>query len=218
MAALRRGYSLLFLCSLLTGCAALLNFDRPGYSGPVLNPAWHDSSIAVEKTPLIHGGVVYAIASNNGEVFAFDVKNGAKLWSSKVAAKEIVTVTDTDLLVRDSGLGTHFLDLKTGKESRPPISVSIDQSTYADGVLYFAGGAGSVEAWRGMPLWQSTAGRGKPAGAPLLTNGNVIIASNLPDDWSTDTKAVSGVYALDAQTGAERWKWEIEGEGRRAHR
>jgi outer membrane protein assembly factor BamB len=210
MTALRRRYSFLLLCVLTTGCAALLNSDRPGYSGPVLKPAWHDSSLSVEKTPVIHGGAVYVIARDNGGVSAFDVKNGTKLWSSKVAAKEIVTATDTDLLVGDSGVGTHFLDLKTGTESRPPVSVSTDQSTYADGVLYFAGGSGGVEAWRGSPLWHSTAGKGKPAGPPLVTNGNVIVASNLPDEWSTHTKAVAGVYALDGKTGAEKWKWEIE--------
>ena len=205
----------------LSGCAALLNSDRPAYSGLVVKPAWHDAFLAVEKTPLIYRGVVYAIAQDkeNGRdfprVFAFDVKNGTRLWASKVAAKDIVAVAGSELLVSDLQSGTHFLDLQKGERVRArPIPFSADNSTVVDGVFYATTASGSVEAWpvSGLPrngvrdgrLWQRQVSKGKPVGEPVVTNGTVIVAASSPDEWSTHTKAPSGIYMLWMQRLARR--------------
>jgi hypothetical protein len=47
----------------LGGCAALMNSNRPGYNGPIVPPIWHNDSVKVEQTPVIHDGAVYAVAS-----------------------------------------------------------------------------------------------------------------------------------------------------------
>src|SRR5882724_12678437 len=97
---------------LLNGCAALLNSNRPRYSGPVIRPSWHNSSVKAEQRPLIYDGVVYAIArpfnaDDRPRVFAFDLSSGNALWNSTFPVKTILVGAGPTLFVADDAGQVH---------------------------------------------------------------------------------------------------------------
>jgi hypothetical protein len=64
-----------------TGCASLLNSDRPAYHGAIQSPAWHNASVQVEQTHVILDRAVYAIArsvtsSDSPRIYAFNLEAG----------------------------------------------------------------------------------------------------------------------------------------------
>lgn len=170
------------------GCAALMNSNRPRYDGPVVGPAWHNAYVKIEQTPVIHEGVVYAVARPFSErdwprVYAFDLKSGASLWAAGFPARAILLAAGSSLFVADDGGRIHSMNAKTGAEFAPPDSLSFAAAAASQGFIYTAGGY-VVEAWPlaslpvrrqsttqpTPPLWQSFIPPvgGKPAFGTLL--------------------------------------------------
>ena len=156
-------------CLTLAGCAALLNSNRPDYCGPIVKPAWHNSSIRVDRPAVIHNGGVYVVARpfadpGSRRIFAFDLKNGQPLWTTSFPAEKILLATDPILFVEDDGGKMHAVDRKTGKDLAPAL-LSFQSGTLADGILYTASGI-SIEA-RSLDSYQADIKRGSQLSKPL---------------------------------------------------
>jgi outer membrane protein assembly factor BamB len=203
----------------MSGCAALLNSDRPAYHGPIARAAWHNSSVQAEQTPYLHGGVAYVIARPFADrdfprVFAFDLRTGSSLWSAGFQAKEILLAAGSQLFVSEIGGRLHSLDLKTGAEAALPPTVSMAKAAFAGGVLYTASGA-VVKALKlasfpqSAPIWEMFTPLTEPS-TPVVAGGNVYVYGRSPGDYVKARDGLAGVYAFDARTGTLRWKWESE--------
>ncbi len=197
------------------GCSALLNADRPAYQGPIRSAAWHNGSVRVEKTPLISEGVVLAIASplSSSEpprVYAFDLANGAHLWTASFAAREILAVAGSSIVVSDTETRIHVLDRGTGRENGTGAARSFSKATYDGGLLY-AAGPSAIEALELPALavrWRAPVSLANPL-APTAAGGRVYAAGTTPPDILRATPGLTAVYAFDAQSGTPVWKWEI---------
>lgn len=218
------------ICLLLGGCARLMNSNRPAYHGPIVKALWHNSSIRVDRPPVIHNGVVYAAGHpwtdhDFRRIFAFDLKTGHQLWMSDFAAEKVLLAADSILFVPALGGGqVHTLDAATGRDITLVYPVSFEDASIADGVLYTTT-FGQVEARslatylkdlkiqsrldHSKSLWQIhipiDASRGI---APAIAGDSMYVASF--QDFRKDPRHrdASAVYALDSKTGAVRWSWE----------
>ena len=90
-------------CLLLAACSALLNSGRPKYEGAIVRPLWHDGGFDVTQTPIVRGGVVYAVGQSLGSgpshIYAFDARTGRRRWIGRTAATRIIAVGDRTLLI-----------------------------------------------------------------------------------------------------------------------
>ncbi len=215
---------------LLVGCAALLNSDRPGYHGRIVQPAWHDAGIKVEQTPVIQDGIVYAVARPYDDrdwprVYAFDLKTGRSLWVADFEARKILLAAGSRLFVASNGAGIYSLNTKTGRECADRDAITFSQAILQDGVLYSTGG-NIVEAWplNALPVRAAFGSDKIPprwmAFIPSLTRtglsvarGAVYIDGFIRSDVLSGKRASNLVSAFDAATGALRWKWEVPGKG-----
>ncbi|HEY3741851.1 MAG TPA: PQQ-binding-like beta-propeller repeat protein [Bryobacteraceae bacterium] len=218
------------ICLLLGSCAKLMNSNRPAYHGPIVKALWHNSSLRIDRPPVIHNGVVYAAGHpwtghDFRRVFAFDLKTGQQLWMSDFAAEKVLLATDSIVFVPTLGGGqVHTLDAATGKDITLVYPVSFEDASIADGVLYTTT-FGRVEA-RSMAtylkdlkiqsrldhskaLWQVhipiDASRGI---APAVAGDGVYVASFQDFRLEPRHRDASAVYALDSKTGDVRWSWE----------
>jgi len=205
--------SVMFWCGtlLLSGCAALLNSDRPKYSGPTIKPVWHNADVRVVDTPIVSGGVVYAVAklwdSQRGRVSAFDARNGKKLWMAQSPAAHIIVVAGGTIFADDGSGRVSALDAASGSPAKCIVPRTLGPTTYADGVLYIAGKDGTLHAvdvcrrerWASrVPVSLTT--------APVVGGQTVYVFGTLQVDELTP--AFFGLYAFDRTTGALRWKRE----------
>jgi outer membrane protein assembly factor BamB len=213
---------LIACCTLLSGCAALMNSSRPSYHGPIVKPLWHNSSIHVDRTPVIHNGVVYAVAQpwddrDYRRVFAFDLKTGRQLWASDLAAEKILLATDAFVFVHAlGGAGVHILDAGTGRDVSPANRVAFDNAAVLDGVLYSTAGAWvearSLASTSAKPLWQTNLPMDASRGVePEIAGGAVYIAEFQKFQLEPRKRQAGAVDALDARTGAVRWHWQPTG-------
>ena len=167
---------LLGLAFELAGCAALMNYGRPKYDGPILEPLWHVADMQVIDTPVVRGGVVYAVGqawnSGDGHVYAFDAKTGKKMWIAGPSAARIVA-EGPHLLFTDDGHGVvRALDMRSGLPAKFAVPHAFGFATYADGTLYVAGTSASLGAYdaNGRAIWSATLPV-RPIGAPQRPNG-----------------------------------------------
>lgn len=177
----------------------------------------------IHSSPAVAGGIVY-ILDGNGTLLAFDAQTGEQQWSepseSYVAANEGTSspaVVDHTVYLGSPRGDLRALDLETGEEiwsfdtgrNAPLASPAV-----ANGTVYI-GGFGryvfGVDAQSGEQQWafdtrsfegagfSSPSSWGATASSPAVADGTVYIGNN-------DNQ----LYALDAQTGEERWGFVTE--------
>ncbi len=202
------------VCATLTGCAMLMNSNRPSYSGPIVKAAWHNANIHTDRVPVIHKGTVYVLARpwegrDYLRPYAFDLATGRQLWVSDISAGKIVLATDTILFVYTAGR-LYSLDSNTGEDLKSQLYFR--SAALSDGILYTLTGS-LLEARAGLqagkPLWQAEVPV-TPIGtlSPVVAGNTVYVGSFSDFVLQPLKRAESGFYAFDAKTGALRWKWE----------
>ena len=187
----------------LGGCAALLNSDRPRFSGPVVKPLWSIPGLAIDTTPVIHDGIVYVKCTESGKasLHAIDLASGKPLWQTPFATADLLGFINPRLFVTDDQGQLHSLDARTGKEIAPPEKTPVLGMASSGNMLYLTFTNRSVVALDrpGHHLWESSA----PLDIlmpPLLAGNTLYIYGKAKDGCA--------IHAFDPSNGTVRWKWE----------
>jgi outer membrane protein assembly factor BamB len=199
-------------CLLLAACSALLNSGRPKYEGAIVRPLWHDGGFDVTETPIVRGGVVYAVGQSLGSgpshIYAFDARTGRRRWIGRTAATRIIAVGDRTLLIGGAAGSASALDTASGLPATWITPRPVDDATYTDGTWYVTGPAHSLSALRGNgeQIWT----RSLPVRAVTapVVGGNLVYAFGVRHVDEL-TPELSGVYAFDRRSGALRWKRDV---------
>src|SRR5205814_627843 len=127
-------------------------------------------------------------------------------------ADKIKYITGSKLLVVDDQGRGHALDPKTGRDLATYPAAQLGRAVVDDGVVYATSHDGSVTALKGADtLWAAHLPI-KPNNVfePALFAGSLYVFGDL-EDPATTARRGAGIYALDARTGALRWKFEMPG-------
>jgi outer membrane protein assembly factor BamB len=158
----------------------------------------------LNSSPAVANGVVY-VGSADYNVYALNASDGSKLWNyttgneiqaSPAVANGVVYISSGDR-------NLYALNAKTGSKMwsyGPADDWAVGDSAPAvwNGIVYAGGNNGMVAlaANTGELLWSFTTGSG--ASSPAVANGVVYFGSGY-----------SGVYAVDARTGTQLWKYFV---------
>lgn len=165
---------------------------------------WEAEVSAKIKTPAVVSNGAVVVATTDGLVAAFNLKNGEKRWEHNGTAgiERSPTVDhDTVYVYLEEGW-MHALDLRTG-ETRWRTDLKNDlhgvsSSAIVDGVLYIGSGVTyAIDAASGEIHWKVVSDTGNPTGL-AVNDGRVFMGS-------TGT-----AEALNAEDGRQLWKAEIE--------
>lgn len=194
---------------LLSSCAALLNSDRPAYDGPIVKPIWTVHDLAFDRLYPIHNGIVYArartFASDVKRLYAFEAKTGQKLWQSDFAVEDIKFFVGPLLFATDDTGKGHGLNAITGREVTTPSPTDLLLATVQGETVYAVWKDRAITAMDrpAHNLWRAKIPMDYLA-APVVADGNVYISGSYA---KVDATPQCEIYALDALTGALRWKW-----------
>jgi outer membrane protein assembly factor BamB len=165
------------------------------------------ASAAVDSSPTVHNGVVYA-RSVNGGVYAIDAESGEKRWAFRLSdANGAAAIAGRDDSLRRSNPGTGRGALSGGRRYRPlqmrsPVRSS---SAVVEGTVYAASRGGviyAVDADTGEQRWAAStdaiSGSSSTGDGPVdgeLREANTTIPDAKPPSTSTST-AARGVEPL----------------------
>ena len=186
-----------------------------------------DAGNAIHSSPAIGGGAVY-VGTRDGHFYAVDAATGKQRWkfttgpvaawawgheSGDVYTSSPAFVDGTVYFGAGDGR-VYAVDATTGKEKwhgqtggRVRSSPAVDGTRVyvgsADGRVYAFDRATGKEAWKfdteGVKLFSGNFGydRRTVQSSPSVANGIVYVGAR--DGW---------IYALDANTGAEKWRFD----------
>lgn len=149
---------------------------------------------SVDSAPAVSGGLVY-VGTWGTYVYALDAATGAVRWKQKTGLEIHSSPAVSEGLVYVVGIGSN----SEAYESEGPEGGGMDSTEFVC-ALDAATGA---ERWRfnsAGPLFSS----------PVVAGGLVYVSSSDADDYSDTPKDESSpgvLYALDAASGTERWKF-----------
>ncbi|HEU5437838.1 MAG TPA: PQQ-binding-like beta-propeller repeat protein [Ktedonobacterales bacterium] len=159
----------------------------------------------INSTPLLVGNTIYLL-SEKGNLYAFDAKGGAPLWTDPIELAPHLLDTASGPVVDESSLyiGSydHHLYTVSAKDGSPLWNVLthgkiISTPAVVNGVVYFGSGDNyiyALHAHDGSVKWKYLTGDDVQS-SPAVVDGVVYIASN--DGY---------LYALDADTGSPYWR------------
>jgi outer membrane protein assembly factor BamB len=189
---------------------------------PLRQPVWSFATQGpVWGSPAVAGGVLY-VGSDDGRVYAVDVKQRRQRWAQAtggpvrstplVAQGRVIVCSDDGFLhAFDAGSGKPLwkADLQGGDVKRlPPAADKADfdymqSSPVLHGDVVFAGSASgklfAVSLKDGSVKW-SAATAGRIRATPLVHEGRVVVGS-----WD------QRVYAFDAASGKPAWQFDTGG-------
>jgi outer membrane protein assembly factor BamB len=195
---------------------------------PVL--AWRQSvGSNVSAMPAYDNGRIFVVATQNligqnnstypDSLIALDVKTGAKLWATKMAARQqfptapvaangtVVVITSAGLVGFDELTGAVAWSYSTGADqvngTAPTVANGIAYISVQDATIRAIDLASGVERWRvfaPVDALQDAAHRFSPPFSLAVSNG-AIYGLNGP----------GLAFALDATDGHVRWKFEAQG-------
>lgn len=210
------------------------NAGRTSARGPVGHPGerWHaEAGIPVRKTPTVADGRLFV--GGLDEMLALDAATGERVWSVPLERRSrfneaAAAVRDGTVYVPfsetlyafDASDGTERWSRTLADEQRPPTVV--DDTVYA-----LAGDGGTLHALDredGTERWRRSVGQ-FASGAPAVGDGTVV-APGWSREAARDESAESGeetsgrsetaaLVALDADDGAERWRYDLTVTGER---
>lgn len=159
----------------------------------------------ISSSPAVVNGRVYA-GSDHGTLYALDAASGQEQWTFPgTRADASVAVVDDVIYTGSEDGQLYAIDAATGKELwRTSLGeVASRSASVADGVVYIGSADGVLHTFNassGEPGWTfQTEGDGI-VGTPAIVNGTVF--------QTTFEGAENHVYALDAATGDERWRFD----------
>lgn len=173
-------------------------------------PLWNYTTGAeIGSSPAVANGVVY-IPSGVGYLYALDAGTGALIWENH-QGDATPTVADGMVYVSSGSSGLNALDAGTGTLLWTYTTEAnvIGAAAVANGVVYFGsydGNLYAVTAATGTLLWQYATGTAGTS-SPAVANGVVYFDSENLCCQSKHSQAQTGVYALDAVTGALLWQY-----------
>jgi alcohol dehydrogenase (cytochrome c) len=144
---------------------------------------------SLEGTPIVKDGVMY-FATGNDDVFALDARTGALIWEHR------------------SGIEQNINTVCCGWDNR---GVAVAEGKVFLGQL--DGSFVALDAKTGQPAWKTQVARWQDGytitAAPLYHNG--VLYSGISGG---DRSARGFVFALDARTGQEKWRfWTVPAPG-----
>ena len=170
---------------------------------PQVKTSWTiQTGIGIYCSPATDGERVF-VADDLGNLTAYNLKKGKRLWSftagrrivgAPTVADGVVTFGSADGCIYGVNAANGKL-LWTLKASAPVLGAA----TMANGTVYIGASDHTfraIDLKSGKLLWSYTNVQGYIETRPLLTEGKVVFGA-----WDNT------LYALDQQTGHECWKW-----------
>jgi outer membrane protein assembly factor BamB len=163
---------------------------------------------AGSASPLIVDGLVI-VGDQAGTVHAFDPGTGAQRWERQLdgAIDGAAAAVGHRVLTATEAGRAYAIDARSGTVAWTtvlPAGVTRSVTASADSVFVGAGGAlAGLRLSDGTMLWQSTVAKTGSCGTPTVAAGLVYDAAGLDGDGS----APVSVVAVDATTGAPRWRY-----------
>jgi outer membrane protein assembly factor BamB len=172
-----------------------------------------DTDSFVVSSPTIVDQTVY-VGSNDGSVYALDAETGEKQWEytgSGESVRSSPNVVGGTVYIGDDSGALYALDSDTGeKKWKKDVGINNTNSpVVADGTVYVSGmeqGVYALNADTGEENWHfglSFAGQG----SPVVVDGTVYVGEQVGDN------SPAKVYAIDSETGDERWVSEFPEDG-----
>lgn len=170
---------------------------------PQVKEVWTvQTGAGIYCSPVICGDRVL-VADDLGQLTAYSLKKGKRLWSF-AAQKRIVgtpAAADGVVVFGSADKCIYGVSVDDGKllwtlEAKAPV---LGAAAIADGTAYIGASDSTfraIDLHSGKLLWQYTGIRGYIETRPLLADGKVIFGA-----WDNT------LYALDQRTGRECWKW-----------
>ena len=146
---------------------------------------WQVAIVASYSTPIIYSGKVYIGTVGDG-LKAFDVANGAEVWTFRTGA----IATNPEIPADDI-------------ESSPVI---VDGTLFIGGGYY--GGLFALDPETGVEKWRFDT-HGETWASPAVADGVVYIPTQGLRDAYPDDPTPSALYAVDAKTGEQIWSFPL---------
>lgn len=171
---------------------------------------------SIRSSPAVSEGRVY-FGSWDGNVYAVSAESGEEVWSYGAGApiqgspavamgRVIVGSRSARVLALDAASGevewTYVFANGSWVESSPVVSGDIVYVGSSDALALFA-----LDARSGAEVWRFKTG-GWSWGTPVVTDEVVYIGSISASPYWVDL--VAGFFAVDRQTGEERWRMTPE--------
>ena len=183
-----------------------------------VNPGFRDWGPTTVAGKTILGGN----SSNRGGLFAIDTVTGKVKWSVRPAGTAHGTpfvatppAVSGDIVLAPIGNTLMALSLATGKEAwRGPATAQGAVVAVGAGVAYVLGADNNfyaLDATTGREKWKKAFARGGScASVPVVRDGVVYLSGNVlvtPADANRSASYYLHLFALDAGTGEERWRY-----------
>ena len=219
-------YLAAFVAALLSALSAFSQTSgviRPLRTTPTeqftVNPGFRDWGPTIVAGSTVVGGNV----NNRGGLFAVDAATGKLKWSLRptgtargnpfVATRPVVS---GDVVIAPMGETVVAVSLTTGKELwRGPVAAQSAALAAGDGLVFVYGDDNNfyaLEATTGRERWKApfARGHGSCTSVPVLRDGVVYTTASVvvaPADANRAATYLRGLFALDAATGKERWRY-----------
>ena len=200
----------------------------PAASGPLrtaptekftVNPGFRDWARAtLAGTTILSGN-----SSNRGGLFAVDTVTGKLKWSARPTGTahgnpfvSTAPAVSGDVVVTPMGNTVVALSLATGKELwRGPVAEQGATVAAAGGLVYVMGEDNNfraLDAATGREKWKVAFARGYGSceSVPVVRDGTVYVGASAivtPADANRAATYHRSLFALDANTGQERWRY-----------
>lgn len=177
------------------------------------------ASVPAVYEETVYIGTYSADGRDDTYLYALDSHNGQERWKHKVSGNGIrgaVAIADGVVYVGTTSDGLLALDAENGQEKwrYEPSSGITTGPAVAYGLVYVTdrGKLLAVDAQTGKEKWKQEGG-GTLYSDPVLADGVVYYTTTgvAPESTVADVKPVGNLYAVDAQSGQELWKFSVTG-------
>jgi outer membrane protein assembly factor BamB len=186
-----------------------------------VNPGFRDwTSTTIAGTTILGGN-----SSNRGGLFAVDMLTGKVKWTTRVNGRgdpvSSAPAVSGDIVITIMNNTLVGLSLATGKEMwrGPPTKMNATVAA-SSGLVYALGDDGNfyaLEAATGRERWRKGFRRaGSCHALPIVRDGTVYVSVAIltrPADANRSAEGSEHLFALDANTGEERWRFPGTGSG-----
>jgi outer membrane protein assembly factor BamB len=208
------------LCTALVLAQSGLSPVGPLRTAPIekltVNPGFRDwAPTTIAGTTILGGN-----SSNRGGLFAVDMLTGKVKWTSRPTGNVNPSVgtapaVSGDIVITIMGNTLMALSLATGREMwRGPATMQSATVAVSSGLVYVLGDDANfyaLEVATGRERWKKEFRRaGSCHARPIVRDGTVYVSVMIlvrPADANRSAEGSEHLFALDATTGQERWRY-----------